>query len=100
MNYHEQAGCPPSRVLVKVPATWEGIEATRQLEAAGVRCLVTLVTSTVQARAVMDAGATILATCKCKIYYRIDHTRLDLQGLRPEQFCTPKQLTIKLRVDS
>jgi transaldolase len=74
MNYHEQAGCPPSRVLVKVPATWEGIEATRQLEAAGVRCLVTLVTSTVQARAVMDAGATVLATCKSQMKSNVSHS--------------------------
>jgi transaldolase len=94
-NCCEQAGCAPSRVLVKVPATWEGIEATRQLEAEGIRCLVTLVTSTVQARAVMDAGATILATCKSQILSTRSHSiaqrslvvvvESQLQALQPRQ---------------
>eukprot|EP00611_Tribonema_gayanum_P016948 TRINITY_DN2944_c0_g1_i1.p1 TRINITY_DN2944_c0_g1~~TRINITY_DN2944_c0_g1_i1.p1 ORF type:complete len:347 (-),score=127.94 TRINITY_DN2944_c0_g1_i1:265-1305(-) len=62
LDTYAKGGAPLPRVMVKVPATWAGLQATRALEEDGVRCLVTLVTSLVQATAACDAGATILAT--------------------------------------
>lgn len=64
MCMRTQAGASLPHVMVKVPATWAGLQATRRLEGEGIRCLVTLVTSAVQAAAACDAGATILATCE------------------------------------
>ncbi|KAG5188526.1 hypothetical protein JKP88DRAFT_262251 [Tribonema minus] len=62
LDTYAKGGAPLPRIMVKVPATWAGLQATRALEEDGVRCLVTLVTSLVQATAACDAGATILAT--------------------------------------
>lgn len=59
-----QAGVPQERVLIKTPATWEGIRATERLEREGIRCLVTLVCSRVQGRAAAEAGASVIATCE------------------------------------
>ena len=33
---YEEMGVPQDRVLVRVPATWEGIQAAKALEAQGV----------------------------------------------------------------
>ncbi len=59
-----QAGVHQERVLIKTPATWEGIRATERLEREGIRCLVTLVCSRVQGRAAAEAGASVIATCE------------------------------------
>ena len=55
-----QVGVPKDRVLLRLPATWEGIEATRALEADGCRCLVHMVFSFAQARAAAEAGASVI----------------------------------------
>ena len=41
---------PRSRVLIKLAATWEGIEACRVLEREGITCNLTLVFGLVQVR--------------------------------------------------
>lgn len=56
-------GVPQDRVLIKTPATWQGIRATERLEQEGIKCLVTLVCSQVQGRAAAEAGASLIATC-------------------------------------
>ena len=42
-------------------SSWEGIQAAKQLEAEGIRCLITAVTSVVQAVAAAEAGASYVA---------------------------------------
>lgn len=54
-------GCDPSRVLIKVAATWEGIRAVRVLERQGIACNVTLIFHPIQAAAAADAGATLIS---------------------------------------
>lgn len=49
------------RVLVKVAATWEGIQAARILEDEGIRCNLTLVFCLEQALAAAEAGATLIS---------------------------------------
>lgn len=54
-------GCDPSRILIKVAATWEGIRAVRLLERKGIACNVTLIFHPMQAAAAADAGATLIS---------------------------------------
>lgn len=58
---YRELGVEPDRFLIKVAGTWEGIRAVDVLEAEGLRCNVTLVFSTTQARAAAEAGATLVS---------------------------------------
>ncbi|EKF72996.1 transaldolase B [Alcanivorax hongdengensis A-11-3] len=51
----------PSRILIKIAATWEGIRAAEVLEEEGTRCNLTLVFSPSQALAAAEAGATLIS---------------------------------------
>jgi transaldolase len=57
---YEAMGVPRDRVLLRLPATWEGVEAARALEAAGLRTHVILVASFTQAAAAAQAGAAVV----------------------------------------
>jgi len=65
----EKHNIPLENVVIKIPGSWEGIQAARRLEEGGgeggreggVRCLVTAVTSIVQARAAAEAGVSYVA---------------------------------------
>lgn len=58
----EDAGLPKERVVVKLPATLEGIEATQILrEKSGILCQLTLVLGIHQVAAAADAGAHSIA---------------------------------------
>ena len=61
MDYYAQAGIGPDRVLLKIAATWEGIEAARRLERAGIHCNLTLLFGFAQAVACADAGVTLIS---------------------------------------
>jgi transaldolase len=61
MALYRAAGVGPDRVLIKIAATWEGIEAARQLEGEGVHCNLTLLFSFVQAVACGDAGVQLIS---------------------------------------
>ncbi|CBV42008.1 transaldolase [Halomonas elongata] len=54
-------GIGPERILIKVAATWEGIEAARVLEREGIHTNLTLLFSFAQARACADAGVTLIS---------------------------------------
>lgn len=56
-----EAGVPGERVLLKLPATWEGIQAAAKLEQEGVHCHLTLVFGSHQVAAAADAGVTVLS---------------------------------------
>lgn len=45
-----------SRLLIKIPATWEGIQAARQLERGGINCSLVFIYGFIQAQACADAG--------------------------------------------
>lgn len=51
---------PPERLLFKIPATWQGIEASRVLEAEGIQTHLTFVYSFCQAAAAAQAGASVI----------------------------------------
>ena len=58
---YDQAGVPLSRVLIKLPATWEGIRAAEKLSLRGVACNMTLIFSMAQASACADAGVQLIS---------------------------------------
>ncbi len=55
------AGIPRERILIKVAATWEGIEAARVLEKEGIHTNLTLLFSLAQAVACAEAGVTLIS---------------------------------------
>ena len=58
---YEKAGIDSSRVLIKIAATWQGIEAARYLETQGIHCNLTLLFGQHQAIACADAGVTLIS---------------------------------------
>ncbi|OUW05130.1 MAG: hypothetical protein CBD16_01310 [Betaproteobacteria bacterium TMED156] len=54
-------GIPLERILIKIPATWEGVVAASKLQKQGINCNLTLLFSEVQAFACADAGATLIS---------------------------------------
>ena len=54
-------GIGRERVLIKVAATWEGVEAARQLQRDGIDCNLTLIFNKTQALACAEAGAFLIS---------------------------------------
>jgi transaldolase len=61
IGMYEALEIPRQRVLIKIAATWEGIEAGRQLEREGINCNLTLLFGFAQARACADAGIYLIS---------------------------------------
>lgn len=58
---YEAEGLPRARVLIKVAATWEGIQAARRLEAEGIHTNLTLLFAFCQAVACGEAGVRLIS---------------------------------------
>jgi transaldolase len=65
---YEAAGIPRERVLIKMAATWEGIQAARILQSEGIRCNLTLLFSFCQAVACAEAGVQLISPFVGRIY--------------------------------
>ncbi|MBP2281048.1 transaldolase [Psychrobacter sp. PL19] len=61
MAAYQRAGVDPERVLIKMAATWQGIEAARYLETQNIHCNLTLLFGQHQAVACADAGVTLIS---------------------------------------
>lgn len=61
ISMFEQEGIKPSRVLIKIAATWEGIRAAEQLEKEGIHCNLTLLFSFAQAVACAEAKVQLIS---------------------------------------
>src|SRR3954467_6479656 len=68
IQLYEEAGVARGRVLIKLAATWEGIQAAERLEREGIRCNMTLLFSFAQALACADAGVTLISPFVGRIY--------------------------------
>jgi transaldolase len=68
ISLYEKAGVKRDRVLIKLAATWEGIEAAGTLEREGIHCNMTLLFSFAQAAACADAGVTLISPFVGRIY--------------------------------
>ncbi|CAI8757745.1 transaldolase [Methylocaldum szegediense] len=58
---YEAAGVSKERVLIKIAATWEGIQAAAVLEKEGIHCNLTLLFGLHQAIACAEAGVTLIS---------------------------------------
>lgn len=61
LEHVTQCGGDPSRILIKVAATWEGVQAAQVLEARGIRCNLTLIFSLLQAQICAEGGITLIS---------------------------------------
>ncbi|WP_058910200.1 transaldolase [Entomohabitans teleogrylli] len=61
VNRYSKKGIDKSRILIKLAATWEGIQAAEELEREGINCNLTLLFSFAQARACADAGVYLIS---------------------------------------
>jgi transaldolase len=68
MALYEKSGVGRDRVLIKIAATWEGIQAARALEREGIHCNLTLLFSFCQAVACGEAGVTLISPFVGRIY--------------------------------
>jgi len=68
IGLYEAAGIARERVLIKIAATWEGIQAARALEREGIRCNLTLLFSFCQAVACGEAGVRLISPFVGRIY--------------------------------
>lgn len=65
---YQNLGVDKSRVLIKIAATWEGIQAAKVLESRGIACNLTLIFNTTQAIACADANVTLISPFVGRIY--------------------------------
>lgn len=61
-------GIDTHRILIKIAATWEGIQAARELEDLGIACNATLIFHEQQALACAQAGVTLISPFVGRIY--------------------------------
>lgn len=68
MALYAAQGVPRERVLIKIAATWEGIQAAAELEREGIRCNLTLLFAFCQAVACGQARVTLISPFVGRIY--------------------------------
>jgi transaldolase len=68
MALYQAEGIAPERVLIKIAATWEGIQAAQALERQGIRTNLTLLFSFCQAVACGQAGVRLISPFVGRIY--------------------------------
>lgn len=61
LKAYEVRGIGRERILIKIAATWEGIQAARVLQEEGIDCNITLLFSLAQAQAAAEAGAFLIS---------------------------------------
>lgn len=77
IDRYELLGIDRQRVLIKIAATWEGIQAARRLEKLNIQTNLTLLFSFAQAAACADAGVYLISPFVGRIYdwYKKSHNR-------------------------
>merc|ERR1711933_314288 len=88
IDLYKEKGIDKSRFLIKIAATWEGIQAAKVLEAEGITCNLTLIFSLAQAIACAEAGVTLISPFVGRImdfYKKEELTKdKDFKGFQPE----------------
>jgi transaldolase len=79
MEIYHSLGIDSERILVKLPATWEGLEAAGQLERQGIHCNLTLIFHLEQAARAADQGVSVVSP----FVGRISDWYFNKRGLRP-----------------
>ena len=68
IDLYQQAGIGRERVLIKIAATWEGIQAAKVLEREGIHCNLTLLFAFCQAVACGSVGVRLISPFVGRIY--------------------------------
>ena len=61
IQMYADAGVPREKILIKIAATWAGVEAARVLQAEGIDCNLTLIFNPTQALACSEAGSFLIS---------------------------------------
>lgn len=61
IEMYAESGIEEQRVLIKLAATWQGIQAASELKKKNIRCNLTLVFSFIQAKACAEAGVFLIS---------------------------------------
>jgi len=89
IELYKEHGIDKSRILIKIAATWEGIQAAKILEAEGITCNLTLIFSLAQAIACAEAGVTLISPFVGRImdFYKAEELAKDknFQGFKPTE---------------
>jgi len=89
IELYKEKGIDKSRILIKIAATWEGIQAAKVLEAEGITCNLTLIFSLAQAIACAEAGVTLISPFVGRImdYYKTQELAKDkdFKGFAPAE---------------
>lgn len=89
IELYKEKGIDKSRILIKIAATWEGIQAAKVLEAEGITCNLTLIFSLAQAIACAEAGVTLISPFVGRImdYYKTQELakEKDFKGFAPAE---------------
>ena len=82
IDLYKSSGLDHERVLIKIAATWEGIQAARVLEQEGIKCNLTLIFAFAQARACADAKAYLISPFVGRIldWYKKNTEQTDFSG--------------------
>lgn len=72
------------RILIKIAATWEGIQAASELEKMGIHCNITLLFSFCQAVAAANASSYLISPFVGRIldWYKNNNPKQDYQGIK------------------
>ncbi|AEO68193.1 uncharacterized protein THITE_2051797 [Thermothielavioides terrestris NRRL 8126] len=87
-----------SRVCVKIPATWEGLQACRELEKKGIATLATILFSLEQTALAADAGCRYIAPYVNELRVHFDPSYVDTAP--SVAFCGAAQQYLDSRVDN
>lgn len=89
IELYKEQGIDKSRILIKIAATWEGIQAAKVLEEEGITCNLTLIFSKAQAIACAEAGVTLISPFVGRImdYYKAEELKKDasFSGFAPAE---------------
>ncbi len=82
IHLYNEACIANDRILIKTAATWEGIQAAKQLEKEGINCNLTLLFGFGQAAACADAGVYLISPFVGRIldWYKANHAGQDFSG--------------------
>jgi len=61
IKMYDEVGVSKDRILIKIAATWEGVQAAKELEKEGITCNLTLIFSIAQAIACAEVGCTLIS---------------------------------------
>lgn len=68
IDLYQMKSISKERVLIKIAATWEGVQAARVLEKEGIHCNLTLIFSVAQAEIAANANVTLISPFVGRIY--------------------------------